>query len=292
MLKSNPPLPLPLLWCDLCAPRLRDQLLELLRPLGLYLSACLAAFYGIGWLCWGFLLFAHIAALRIAHGAVHRSLGLPKGANRAVMVSVSALLGTSCQALEFTHKIHHARCGAPDDLEGQLAHCSFFKACLISPTYHLRVIRAAWRNGGALWRGRIMVDLACAVIAHLSLALWLEERVVWLWFGLLVLNSASGVLAVWLFHRGELGTRSARLAWLNWLAMGMLYHAEHHRYPAVPTARLGELAVRMQVCGVQHPPLIDIRVVRKLLGLFNWRVFLRPFSRRWSAAFTTAGGEL
>ncbi len=244
-------------WRDLCAVTPWHRLLEIARPLLLCSGAAGAALNSHYGLCSVMLLFGHIAALRSAHGAVHNTLGLPKTLNQAVLYGVSGLLATSCHALELTHKLHHQRCGDPQDVEGRIAHRSFWKACLVSPTYHWQVITAAWRLGDNTRRRAIAMDLGLAILIHTTLLLTMGSAVYWLWLGLAILNGASGLLSVWLFHHGEATTRSGHWATANWLAMGMLYHGEHHRYPAVPTARLGELAKRLKAAGSAPEPLFD-----------------------------------
>lgn len=244
-------------WRDLCAPKLWHTVLELTRPLLLCAGTVWAAMLNLDWLCWFILLFGHIAALRSAHGAVHSTLGLPQWANEAVLYAVSGLLATSCHALDVTHKLHHKRCGQHDDVEGRIAHYGFWRACLASPCYHGIVINAAWRLGDTARRKAITLDLTLALAVHSLLFLYMGSAVYWLWFGLALLNGAGGLLSVWLFHRGGEVTRSGHWAVVNWLAMGMLYHGEHHQYPGVPTARLGELAKRLKAADAAPAPLAD-----------------------------------
>lgn len=249
-------------WRDLCTQSYWSTLLELIRPLSLCAVCIWAANIGWLWLSWCALLFAHIAALRSAHGAVHHTLGLPKLGDRAVLFSVSALLATSCHALEFTHKLHHRRCGQDIDVEGRIAHMGFWRACLTSPTYHWQVIRAAWGRGDRHRRIAIALDLTLGFGVHTLLFVLIGTSAYWIWLGLLVLNASSGLLSVWLFHRGNVETRSAQSTLLNWLAMGMLYHGEHHLYPGVPTARLAELAKRLKAADAGTAPLLEWHVLR------------------------------
>ncbi len=257
-------------WRDLCAVTPWHILLEIARPLLLCTGAAWAALNSHFGLFGVMLLFGHIAALRSAHGAVHSTLGLPHTLNQAVLYGVSGLLATSCHALEFTHKLHHQRCGDALDVEGRIAHRSFWQACLVSPTYHWQVISAAWRLGDNTRRRAIAMDLGLAALVHTILLLTMGNAVYWLWLGLAILNGASGLLSVWLFHHGGTTTRSGHWAIVNWLAMGMLYHGEHHRYPGVPTARLGELANRLKAAGSAPEPLFDWSVAivpRRTVGV-------------------------
>jgi fatty acid desaturase len=58
----------------------------------------------------------------------------------------------------------------------------------------------------------------------------------------------TGFFAVWTVHHGchsrEPG-RTQRGCWLNLISYSMFLHAEHHLFPAVPTAHLPELARRL-----------------------------------------------
>ena len=59
----------------------------------------------------------------------------------------------------------------------------------------------------------------------------------------------TGFFAVWTVHHDcepdlQLA-RTQRGWWKNFVSYDMFYHLEHHLFPAVPTARLRELATRL-----------------------------------------------
>lgn len=248
-------------WKDLSAPNRWHTSLEIFRPTILCAGAVatLSLLPGQNWWAMILLFFGHIAALRAAHGAVHGTLGLSTKADQQVLYAVSAALATSCHALEFTHKLHHKRCAKAEDVEGRIAHLGFWRACLSSPSYHWQVIRAAWRMGDLTRRKSIAIDLGLAAVLHATLFLCIGEPMYWLWSAIAILNGTSGLLSVWIFHRGGEVTRSGHWAMANWLAMGMLYHGEHHLYPGVPTAKLGELAARLKASKLEPEPLFDFQ---------------------------------
>lgn len=248
-----------LVWRDLCRLRPLDTALEISRPVLLWLLAVLAIDWG-GLAVGAVLAFAHLAALRAAHEAVHHNLGISRRGDTWVMALISALLATSVHALAHTHRRHHARCMDPEDLEGKIAHASFWRALIMSPAYHGLVIREAWLGGNAATRRGIAIDLTLALAIHGLLWSVIGPPMATFWGGLALFNGASGLLGVWLFHRASehVGVRSGRSRLCNLLTLNMLYHAEHHRFPAVPTARLGRLAQRLTEAGVPRPaPLID-----------------------------------
>jgi fatty acid desaturase len=52
--------------------------------------------------------------------------------------------------------------------------------------------------------------------------------------------------------------RTERRAWVNWLTVHLLYHVEHHLYPAVPANHLPQLANRLDAAA---PKWTAVRVL-------------------------------
>jgi len=65
---------------------------------------------------------------------------------------------------------------------------------------------------------------------------------------MLLANMLVGFFAVWSVHHGcdeTVYARSERQPLVNLLTFNLLYHIEHHLFPAVPTNHLPELAERL-----------------------------------------------
>jgi len=61
---------------------------------------------------------------------------------------------------------------------------------------------------------------------------------------------------VWSVHHdcegntSDYDSRTLRSRWLSPLAYNMLFHLEHHNYPAIPTCHLPQLAERLDSAGL------------------------------------------
>jgi fatty acid desaturase len=65
---------------------------------------------------------------------------------------------------------------------------------------------------------------------------------------MLLANMLVGFFAVWSVHHGcdeTVYARSERQPLVNLLTFNLLYHIEHHLFPAVPTYHLPQLAERL-----------------------------------------------
>ena len=242
--------PLPLQWHDLAEVSRRDTLAELLLPLPWAAVAALSGGFGFtpGLVAGTVVVF--MIGVRLNHGAIHGTLGLSKSADDVLIAAISVFLGGATHVLAHTHRIHHRRCLAEDDLEGRAAAYGFWQALWRSPLYPLRIHFAALRDGS---RG-----LRCWIVGELA-AVVLVQALVWGVFDshalrvvsatLFIANGLVPMVGIWAVHRGCHGTahaaRTTRSRALELLAVSMLFHDEHHRFPSVPTRRLSELARRL-----------------------------------------------
>ncbi len=67
---------------------------------------------------------------------------------------------------------------------------------------------------------------------------------------MILANTMVGFFAVWSVHHGcdeIVYARSERHLFINLLTFNLLYHIEHHLFPAVPTNHLPELAKRLDL---------------------------------------------
>lgn len=237
-------------WRDLAVVSRRDVWMELLLPLPWLAIAALCGALDLMAGLVAATLVVFMIGVRLNHGAVHRTLGLSERASDVLMVVVSVVLGGATHALAHTHRIHHLRCLADDDLEGRAASYGFWQALWRSPLYPLQIHAAALRDGD--------FSLRCWIAAEL-IAVLLVQTAVWALFDvaalrvvsltLLFANAAVPMVGIWAVHRGCRGTahvaRTSRSPRLDWLVAHMFQHEEHHLYPAVPTRHLAELTRRI-----------------------------------------------
>lgn len=255
-------------WRDLLALSHREILVELLMPLLALAAALIAGAVR----CWPLLVLASammfMFGLRVSHGAFHRSLGLRKGGNDAVMFVLSALLGGSMHAIEVTHRRHHRDCLADDDVEGHIASHGFWRALLESPRYPLAIHLQAWRHGTRSQRRWIATELIVAVMVQGLIWKSGIDAFKGIALTLYAANALAAIPGIWLVHRGCRHrdsdiARSTRSRLVTWLSAGMFHHAEHHAFPAVPTCHLSELAHRIDAQGSTPPSIADDFASRK-----------------------------
>lgn len=193
--------------------------------------------------------FLFLAGIRQAHGAQHYSLGLSRPATEWVLFGLSALMLGSMHAVQVTHLRHHARCMEDDDEEAFTARMGPLGAILAGPLFTARIIVTALRRGTRVQRRWVIAEIvATAVIAGIAILArplpLLEYHVATMAVG----HCLTGFFLVWLVHHDcdryrEVARTLRGLKALPF--MHMLFHLEHHLYPAVPTVHLAELARRL-----------------------------------------------
>lgn len=237
-------------WRDLIVYRRAEIITELTLPLpwlALAFAAGSIAWYTIEFL---FVLLVFTSGLRIAHGAYHRALGISARAGDVVMFCLSLLMGGSMHAIRFTHLAHHRSCLAPDDIKGQVATLGFWPALMRSPIYPILIHGRALRRGSYMQRCGIVAELLGATFVQLGIWFSCDSNTLRVFsLALLFANSVVAIPGIWLVHhqRGDaaLRTRIMRARAINWLTFDMLYHRQHHLYPAVPACHLAVLARRL-----------------------------------------------
>ncbi|AKU93946.1 hypothetical protein AKJ09_00610 [Labilithrix luteola] len=176
----------------------------------------------------GALLFVSVFAF--AHDAMHRVLGLPRWLNELALTLGAVLMGMSGSAARVLHLVHHARPGAPDDVEGRALRVSWLSAALASPASYLALPFVAFARSRAGLRRRQLVEWAL-VVAFLATSLRmggaprayaliciLAQSTVPLWAGRLPHRAPAHLLA---FARRLTWTRSP-------LVLSFVFHDEHH----------------------------------------------------------------
>ena len=186
-----------------------------------------------------------------SHDLVHRSLGLPRRWNDALLTAVELLLLRSGRAYRLAHLNHHARYPHADDPEGKAAHGSAVSALLSGPTYFIRLWVWAVRTHPA-HRPRLVAE-AAAVVGGVAAGVGLAGVTLapLVYVGLAYLGTWVVPFATSFVPHTPAGdspltrTRRFRGRLARLVAFDHLYHLEHHLYPAVPHHRWPDLARRL-----------------------------------------------
>jgi fatty acid desaturase len=219
----------------LSAPWLAASLWAAQRDLYLVAMPCSAAFF--------------LTALRQAHDSYHASIGVPRKWLDAVLLMLTLAMLCATHAIRHTHLVHHRNPLGSGDEEGGWARQPAWRALALGPLFSIRTHGQALRTGSR--RTRLWVCVELALIA----AVWLAAVVIdqaWLRYHVVAMigsNALVGFFAVWSVHHGcdaqGVFARTERRPWLNRLTVNLLYHVEHHLYPAVPANHLPILASRL-----------------------------------------------
>ena len=205
--------------------------------------------------CASYLFFA--SAFRQAHDGYHHSLGTGKRVTTALLLLLSVLLMTSLHSIRATHMEHHRNPLGDSDIEGSLAKLPWWQAMLGGVTYRLAIYRqglalSSRRNQRIAWLEFglialvVMVALVLIISDISSLAL-LTQVLLYHLATMMLANASVGIIAVWGVHHDcdETIARTERNPLINLLTFNLLYHVEHHLFPAVPSNHLPELAKRL-----------------------------------------------
>ncbi|HEY3914510.1 MAG TPA: fatty acid desaturase [Verrucomicrobiae bacterium] len=243
-------------WRDLVALTAGEKAWELTLSLPWLLGSLWC--YGKGW-WWAGLscsFYFFLTGLRQSHNAQHYALGFPRPVQDVVLFLLSVLMMASMHAVQTTHLHHHRHCMEEDDGEGATARLSWWRAVLTGPLFYARLHGAAWRQATQAKRRWIAFEL-CAVVSVVAAAVFSTEMTPLRWHtgAMLTGECLTGFFAVWTVHHGchagEPG-RTQHGRWLNAVSYSMFLHADHHLFPAVPTAHLQELARRIDAAMPQQ----------------------------------------
>jgi beta-carotene hydroxylase len=214
------------------------------------------AYFGFafaGW--WPLAVFAVVALSFVTYGStshdlVHRSLGLPRAANDVLLCLLELLALRSGHAYQLAHLHHHARYPLPDDVEAAAARRSWLGALAEGVVFQVRIwLWAVRRKQARAWVAG--EGFACLALAGLAAALTPLTPVPLVYAVLMVAGSwVIPLVTSYLPHDpradGELfQTRAFRGVVASAVALGHLYHLEHHLYPAVPHHNWPRLAKRL-----------------------------------------------
>jgi fatty acid desaturase len=244
-------------WRDLATLRPGERLRELLLPLPFLIAARAAYAADVPLLPWLASAYFFLAGLRVVHDAFHDNLALSRPAGHGLLVALSALMLGSMHAVRITHLQHHRDCLGPDDVEGQTARRSAWRALGAGVAFPFALHRAAWRRALGSDRRWIGVEMGLTG-AMLALAVAGVSAQVTHHVALMAIAQAlTGFFAVWTVHHDvdaeRQVARTLRDRLKSALALGMFFHLEHHLFPRVPTCHLPELAARLDQAAPDLP---------------------------------------
>ncbi len=237
-------------WRDLVRLRWWEKLWELTLPLPWLVGSLWA--YHAGWLAAGALasFFFFLTGLRLSHNAQHGSLGVPRAAHDGALATIGALMVSSGHAVQVTHLHHHRHCLDEDDIEAWPARLPWWRVLLMGPWFPISLHINAWKLGSREKRCWIAAELGA--VASLALVAFARPELHALRWHLLAMGAGEcfvGFFAVWTVHHGCEAhghiARTQRGFVKNFMTYSMLYHVEHHVFPAVPTCHLPTLARRL-----------------------------------------------
>jgi beta-carotene hydroxylase len=187
----------------------------------------------------------------VSHDLVHRTLGLPRWLNEALLCAMELIAVRSGHAYRWSHLHHHARFPEEDDIEAAAARLPLSRALLEGFTLQWRLWYLAVRQPGPhhAWVLGEGISLAVILVGALASLPWTMLPA--LYGGLMIAGSwIFPIITVLIPHdaRGDglLGqTRLFRGRVLSLLALEHLYHLEHHLYPQVPHHNWPVLAQRL-----------------------------------------------
>jgi fatty acid desaturase len=228
------------------------KLLALFLPFGW--CGAYFTFAALDW--WPLAVFSLVALSFVTYGStshdlVHRSLGLPRALNDILLCVIELLALRSGHAYQAAHLHHHARYPNPDDIEAAAARRSWLGALAEGIVFQFRIWLWAVRNARRARSWVIGEATLSLALAALAVALFPLTPVPLVYVALMVAGAwVIPLVTSYLPHtpEGQTELRQTR-AFRGWiasiLALGHLYHLEHHLYPAVPHQNWPTLAKRL-----------------------------------------------
>lgn len=207
--------------------------------------------------------FFFTAALRQAHDCYHRTLGVGKLATEAMLFFLSITMLCSTHAIRHTHLNHHRDPLGDSDVEGNWARLPWYQAILGGGLFSIAIQWFGLTHGSR--RNRMLVAFDMLLIFAVIAAAFITMHPILIYHVLVMIlaNTMVGFFAVWSVHHGcdeVVYARSERHPLINLLTFNLLYHIEHHLFPAVPTNHLPILAKRLDVAAPQwtQQPVIPL----------------------------------
>lgn len=192
--------------------------------------------------------FFFTAALRQAHDCYHRTLGVGKVATELMLFVLSMTMLCSTHAIRHTHLNHHRDPLGESDVEGNWARLPWYKAILGGGLFSIMIQWFGLTQSSRRNRLLVAVDMLLIVSVVVTAFITMHPVLVYQVLVMILANAMVGFFAVWSVHHGcdeIVYARSERHPLINLLTFNLLYHIEHHLFPAVPTNHLPLLAKRL-----------------------------------------------
>ena len=241
-------------WQDLRQLSLGETVYNIFLSLPFLLLSWWSAWQGWWLLALVATFFFFTAALRQAHDCYHRTLGVGKLATELMLFFLSITMLCSTHAIRHTHLNHHRDPLGDSDVEGNWARLPWYQAILGGGLFSIMIQWFGLTHGSR--RNRILVAFDMLLIFAVIAAAFITTHPVLIYHVLVMIlaNTMVGFFAVWSVHHGcddVVYARSERHPLINLLTFNLLYHIEHHLFPAVPTNHLPVLAKRLDATAPQ-----------------------------------------
>jgi len=236
-------------WKDLLPMSRWESIHEVTLSLPWLLGSFAAYHYRIwplGLLC-SFMFF--LTALRQVHNAYHYAIGFNRTFTEWFMVIMSPLMFCPLHAVQLNHLRHHKYNMNHEDVEAISARMPWWKAIITGPLFPWRLLKKALEVGNTHYRRWIMFEIVVCLAWFIVVLFVLD--IFFLKAHLLVMclgECLTSFFAVWLVHHDcdeTMHSRTIRNRFKSFITYNMLYHYEHHLFPALSTCKLAAVAKRL-----------------------------------------------
>lgn len=197
----------------------------------------------------------YMMALRQAHDSYHHSIGLSKRHTHFLLHILSVAMMCSTHAIGYTHLQHHKPTLNEHDIEGSWSRQSGWMAILKGPVFYYRIQKHGLNHGSKQLKQNAKIDMALIACLLLFTAITQAHLLIYHLISMLICSYLVGFFAVWSVHHDcdgeEFVARTERKKWLNFATAHLLFHVEHHLFPAVPCNNLPILAKRLDAVAPQ-----------------------------------------
>lgn len=235
-------------WQDLRHINRAETVYNVLLSLPFLLLSWFAAAHGWWLIALGASFFFFMAALRQAHDCYHRTLGVGKVATELMLFVLSITMLCSTHAIRHTHLNHHRDPLGESDVEGNWARLPWYQAILGGGFFSIAIQWFGLTHGSRRNRALVVIDMLMIITVIATAFITMHPVLVYHVLVMMIANMLVGFFAVWSVHHGcdeIVYARSERHPLINLLTFNLLYHIEHHLFPAVPTNHLPQLAERL-----------------------------------------------
>lgn len=191
----------------------------------------------------------YMLALRQAHDAYHHTIGLSRTATHVLLHLLSMSMLCATHAIRHTHLQHHKHVLNEADIEGSWSRRSGWQAIVFGPVFYCRIQANGLKHGDAPTQRHAQLNVLLIAIVLLATTITQAHVLVYHVLSMLVCSWLVGFFAVWSVHHGCDGeheiARTERNKWINAATAHLLFHVEHHLFPAVPCNHLPELSKRL-----------------------------------------------